>query len=68
MDRSCADLALQYLQGKVFYGQELRVNWAFQSHQREDTSSHFHIFVGDLGQEVTDAVLFNAFSIMTGCS
>ena len=28
--------------------QEARVNWAFQKDQREDTSSHFHIFVGDL--------------------
>ena len=35
VDRRCANLALQYLQAKVFYGQELRVNWAFQSHQRE---------------------------------
>lgn len=37
-------------QNKVLFGQEMRVNWAFQSHQREDTSSHWHIFVGDLGQ------------------
>jgi hypothetical protein len=37
-------------QNKVLYGMEMRVNWAFQSHQREDTSSHWHVFVGDLGQ------------------
>jgi hypothetical protein len=34
----------------VLFGQEMRVNWAFQSHQREDTSNHWHVFVGDLGQ------------------
>lgn len=55
-------------QGKVLFGQEMRVNWAFQSHQREDTSNHFHVFVGDLGQDVTDAVLYAAFSGMLGCS
>jgi hypothetical protein len=30
--------------------QEIRVNWAYQSNStsKEDTSNHFHIFVGDL--------------------
>ncbi|GBF89891.1 oligouridylate-binding protein-like [Raphidocelis subcapitata] len=67
-DRRCANVALQYLNNKVLFGQEMRVNWAFQSHQREDTSTHWHLFVGDLGQDVTDAVLFAAFSYMPGCS
>lgn len=151
-DRQSATLALNYLQSKVFYAQELKVNWAFQSHQREDTSTHWQvgrssehsrqprsstaakghamhqqaaahvaactageavwggrssggvrtstdgsechapcpagaqqavvrclnnphpflccvqIFVGDLGQEVTDGMLFGAFSELPGCS
>ena len=52
-DHRCADLALQCFNGRVLYGQEVRVNWAFQKDQREDTSSHFHTFVGDLSSEVT---------------
>lgn len=45
-------------------GQEIRVNWAYQSNNqnKEDTSNHFHIFVGDLSNEVNDEVLLQAFS------
>ncbi|KAH7840770.1 hypothetical protein Vadar_021353 [Vaccinium darrowii] len=35
---------------------------------REDTSSHYHIFVGDLSPEVTDAMLFKFFSHYPSCS
>lgn len=44
--------------------QEIRVNWAYQSNttSKEDTSNHFHIFVGDLSNEVNDEVLSQAFS------
>lgn len=44
--------------------QEIRVNWAYQSNSpsKEDTSSHFHIFVGDLSNEVNDEILLQAFS------
>jgi RNA recognition motif-containing protein len=45
-DRQSATLALNYLQSKVFYAQELKVNWAFQSHQREDTSTHWQVGTG----------------------
>ncbi|KAK5150826.1 hypothetical protein LTR04_006738 [Oleoguttula sp. CCFEE 6159] len=43
---------------------EIRVNWAYQSNSasKEDTSNHFHIFVGDLSNEVNDEVLLQAFS------
>ena len=58
----CAQIALQTLASKVLYDREVRLNWAFQSSQREDTSKHFHMFVGDLSQDVTDAALFAAFS------
>lgn len=40
------------------------MNWAYQSTSvnKEDTSNHFHIFVGDLSNEVNDEVLTQAFS------
>lgn len=40
------------------------MNWAYQSNttSKEDTSGHFHIFVGDLSNEVNDEVLLQAFS------
>ncbi len=46
--------------------QEIRVNWAYQSNSnnKEDTSNHFHIFVGDLSNEVNDEVLLQAFSAL----
>ncbi len=47
---------------------QVRVNWAFQKDQREDTSNHYHIFVGDLGSEVTDSILFEAFQEFPSCS
>lgn len=63
-----AQIALQTLAGKVIYGREVRLNWAFQSSQREDTSKHFHIFVGDLSQDVTDAALHAAYASIGNCS
>lgn len=49
---------------KTNHTQEIRVNWAYQSNttSKEDTTSHFHIFVGDLSNEVNDEVLLQAFS------
>ncbi|KAI4092375.1 MAG: hypothetical protein L6R37_007585 [Teloschistes peruensis] len=43
---------------------EIKVNWAYQSNNqtKEDTSNHYHIFVGDLSNEVNDEVLLQAFS------
>lgn len=44
---------------------EIKVNWAYQNNNmaREDTSNHFHIFVGDLSNDVNDEVLLQAFSV-----
>lgn len=49
---------------RLIDSKEIRVNWAYQSNttNKEDTSSHFHIFVGDLSNEVNDEVLLQAFS------
>lgn len=67
-DRRSAALAIVTLNGRHLFGQPIKVNWAFASGQREDTSSHFNIFVGDLSPEVTDAMLFACFSVYPGCS
>ncbi|CAL9167017.1 unnamed protein product [Musa hybrid cultivar] len=68
-DRRSAALAIMSLHGRQLYGQAIKVNWAYASGQREDTSAgHFHIFVGDLSSEVTDATLFACFSVYSSCS
>ncbi|CAK3801350.1 Oligouridylate-binding 1 [Lecanosticta acicola] len=63
-DPGAAERAMQTLNGRRVHQQEIRVNWAYQSNttNKEDTSNHFHIFVGDLSNEVNDEVLLQAFS------
>ena len=46
----------------------IKVNWAYASGKREDTSGHYNIFVGDLIPEVTDATLFARFFYLSSCS
>ncbi|KAL6858966.1 hypothetical protein ACP4OV_017968 [Aristida adscensionis] len=67
-DRRSAALAIMTLHGRHIYGQAIKVNWAYASTQREDTSGHFHIFVGDLSSEVNDATLYACFSSYPSCS
>uniref|UniRef100_A0A453RKY6 RRM domain-containing protein n=1 Tax=Aegilops tauschii subsp. strangulata TaxID=200361 RepID=A0A453RKY6_AEGTS len=67
-DRRSAALAIMTLHGRHIYGQAIKVNWAYASTQREDTSGHFHIFVGDLSSEVNDATLYACFSTYPSCS
>ena len=63
MDMRSAETALQTLNGRKIFDTEIRVNWAYQtSTAREDTTTHFHVFVGDLSPEVNDAVLAKAFA------
>jgi len=63
-DPGAAERAMQTLNGRRVHQQEIRVNWAYQSNTvtKEDTTNHFHIFVGDLSNEVNDEVLLQAFS------
>ncbi|KAL1935284.1 hypothetical protein VTP01DRAFT_4424 [Rhizomucor pusillus] len=62
-DHQAAEQALQQMGGRSVFGQEIRVNWATQGGtHKEDTTHHFHIFVGDLSPEVSDEVLANAFT------
>ncbi|KAF0908134.1 hypothetical protein E2562_022949 [Oryza meyeriana var. granulata] len=67
-DRRSAALAILTLNGRQIFGQLIRVNWAYASGQREDTTDHFNIFVGDLSPEVTDSTLFAFFSGYSSCS
>ncbi|KAF9615489.1 hypothetical protein IFM89_023858, partial [Coptis chinensis] len=67
-DRRSAALAIMTLHGRQLYGQAIKVNWAYASGQREDTTAHFNIFVGDLSPEVTDATLYACFSVYPSCS
>ncbi|KIL70623.1 hypothetical protein M378DRAFT_183247 [Amanita muscaria Koide BX008] len=63
MDMRAAETALQTLNGRKIFDTEIRVNWAYQGSQnKEDTSNHYHVFVGDLSPEVNDEVLGKAFS------
>ncbi|KAL3720784.1 hypothetical protein ACJRO7_005573 [Eucalyptus globulus] len=67
-DQRSAALAILSLNGRHLFGQPIKVNWAYASGQREDTSGHYNIFVGDLSAEVTDAMLFACFSVYPSCS
>ncbi|KAL3480378.1 hypothetical protein BJX99DRAFT_244368 [Aspergillus californicus] len=63
-DPGAAERAMQTLNGRRIHQSEIRVNWAYQSNStnKEDTSNHFHVFVGDLSNEVNDEILLQAFS------
>ncbi|GAB7339333.1 hypothetical protein MBLNU457_5981t1 [Dothideomycetes sp. NU457] len=63
-DPAAAERGMATLNGRRIHQSEIRVNWAYQSNNatKEDTSNHFHIFVGDLSNEVNDEVLTQAFS------
>ncbi|XP_065849377.1 oligouridylate-binding protein 1-like isoform X2 [Euphorbia lathyris] len=67
-DRRSAALAIVTLNGRHLFGQPIKVNWAYASSQREDTSGHFNIFVGDLSPEITDATLYACFAVYSTCS
>ncbi|KAK2645065.1 hypothetical protein Ddye_020260 [Dipteronia dyeriana] len=67
-DRRSAALSILSLNGRHLFGQAIKVNWAYASGQREDTSGHYNVFVGDLSPEVTDATLYACFSVYPACS
>lgn len=68
LDHIYAAVALTTLNGRLIFGQPIKVNWAYASGQREDTTGHYNVFVGDLSPEVTDATLFAAFCVYPSCS
>jgi len=62
-------MALQALNGKNIYDQELKINWAITTGQnQEDTAGQFHVFVGDLGPDIDDQALLSTFSRFGSCS
>ncbi|KAG0039323.1 hypothetical protein BGZ82_008771 [Podila clonocystis] len=63
-DHAIAEIALQTMNGRRVNLQEIKVNWAFtgQVAGKEDTATHYHIFIGDISPEINDEALSNAFS------
>ncbi|KAJ1652063.1 E3 ubiquitin-protein ligase pub1 [Dispira simplex] len=64
LDYPTAERALGTLNGRIMFEKEIKVNWAFANHSwyREQGVSHgHHVFVGDLGPDVTDPLLQQAF-------
>ncbi|SGY61615.1 BQ5605_C007g04576 [Microbotryum silenes-dioicae] len=60
-----AETALQTLNGRKIFDNEIKVMWAYQnqaSAPKEDLAGHYHVFCGDLSPEVTDEVLRKAFA------
>lgn len=59
-----ASTALVAMNGRTFLGKEMKVNWASTpgNQPKVDTSSHYHVFVGDLSPEVSSKALREAFS------
>jgi nucleolysin TIA-1/TIAR len=58
-------LAAQYLSTPLFYfPKEMKVNWATSpgNQPKQDTSKHFHIFVGDLSPDIESHQLREAFA------
>lgn len=65
LDHQHAATALHTMNKRVCLGKELKVNWATSpgnSGPKQDTSKHYHIFVGDLSPEIETQQLRDAFS------
>ncbi|KAF9922850.1 hypothetical protein FBU30_007016 [Linnemannia zychae] len=63
-DHAAAENALQQMNGRRIYLQEIKVNWAFAGQSgKEDTATHYHIFIGDISPEINDEALSQAFSV-----
>lgn len=64
MDHQAAATALHTMNKRMCLGKELKVNWATSpgnSGPKQDTSKHYHIFVGDLSPEIETQQLREAF-------
>ncbi|CAG05249.1 unnamed protein product, partial [Tetraodon nigroviridis] len=57
-----ATATIAAMNGRKILGKEVKVNWATTpTSQKKDTSSHFHVFVGDLSPEITTDDIKAAF-------
>ncbi|XP_024875439.1 nucleolysin TIAR isoform X1 [Temnothorax curvispinosus] len=63
-DHVTASAALTTLNQRFFLEKEMKVNWATSpgNQPKQDTSKHYHIFVGDLSPEIETHTLREAFS------
>eukprot|EP00834_Sanchytrium_tribonematis_P003090 NODE_110_length_18645_cov_0.794403.p9 type:complete len:319 gc:universal NODE_110_length_18645_cov_0.794403:16238-15282(-) len=64
-DRNAADSVHILLNGIYLYGKAMKVQYASQgtvSLPKQDTSTHSHVFVGDLSNEVDDEMLREVFN------
>jgi nucleolysin TIA-1/TIAR len=59
-----AQLALAAMNKRIVLGREMKVNWATSpgSASKQDTSKHFHVFVGDISPDIESHQLKEAFS------
>lgn len=62
-DHTSAQMALMAMNKRQFLGREMKVNWATSpgSHNKQDTTNHFHVFVGDLSPDIESHQLREAF-------
>jgi nucleolysin TIA-1/TIAR len=64
-DMRAAETAVQVLNGRKIFDTEIRVKRAYQGQQNlnKNTSDHsgFQVFIGNLGREVNDTILAQAF-------
>ncbi|XP_063714663.1 nucleolysin TIAR-like isoform X2 [Symsagittifera roscoffensis] len=58
-DNSQAAAVKSFMNEREIHGSVIRINWKTQP--RKDTSTHYHIFVGDLSPEVTNDDLMKLF-------
>lgn len=69
VDHGSAETAMTTLAGQKIYDFPITIQWNFQqAPKKEDTSSHYHIWVGDLAGEVDDAMLIKMFSVFPSMS
>jgi nucleolysin TIA-1/TIAR len=59
-----AATALAAMNKRLFLDKEMKVNWATSpgNQPKQDTSNHYHIFVGDLSPEIETQTLREAFA------
>jgi len=64
-DANSAAAALAAFNKRMVLGKEMKVNWAASpsTAPKQDTSKHFHVFVGDLSSDIESQQLRDAFCV-----
>lgn len=65
LDGSSAAAALAAFNNRMVLGKEMKVKWAASpsTAPKQDTSKHFHVFVGDLSTDIEQHQLREAFTV-----